>query len=297
MGIETLRAPRDEQDVIALKLEQRRAHVDAKLTDWAGQQRFTDWQAAAPRDATSNMGAEFAVEPDQSIRVSGPTAKGKYVVMLESSLPQITGVMLEALPDEKLPSGGPGRAADGNFVLSEVRVTVAPRNDPLATQAVVLRNPASSFNQDGFPVQNAIDGNLETGWAISPRKAERLVASFEFRGQVGYEGGTRLFVELDQQHGGGDYTLGRFRLSVTGSSAPVSWQQPDLPVDVAAILRLPADQRSPRQQAIIRDFHRTLDSEYTSLEHAVDLVSNQRLVGLQDLAWALINTPAFLFNH
>ena len=31
----------------------------------------------------------------------------------------ITAIKLEVLPDERLPSNGPGLAPDGNFVLSE----------------------------------------------------------------------------------------------------------------------------------------------------------------------------------
>jgi hypothetical protein len=43
------------------------------------------------------------------------------------------------------------------------------------------------------------------------------------------------------------------------------------------------------------------DSKLTALKRAVDLstkqLSNKRLYGAQDIAWALINNPAFLFNH
>ena len=33
------------------------------------------------------------------------------------------------------------------------------------------------------------------------------------------------------------------------------------------------------------------------LERARRLLANPRLAAVQDLAWALINSPAFLFNH
>lgn len=43
------------------------------------------------------------------------------------------------------------------------------------------------------------------------------------------------------------------------------------------------------------------DAKLTAFKRAVDLstkqLGNKRLYGAQDIAWALINNPAFLFNH
>ena len=45
----------------------------------------------------------------------------------------------------------------------------------------------------------------------------------------------------------------------------------------------------------------TLDGELTRLSAAVktaaDQMTSARSLGIQDLAWALINSPAFLFNR
>jgi hypothetical protein len=45
------------------------------------------------------------------------------------------------------------------------------------------------------------------------------------------------------------------------------------------------------------EYYLSADSQYRSLEAAHRMVADPRLVAVQDLAWALINSPAFLFNH
>jgi hypothetical protein len=74
-----------------------------------------------------------------------------------------------------------------------------------------------------------------------------------------------------------------------------------LPEEIAAILAVPADQRSQEQNDALMARYRALDPELARLTAAVqrstELMGNPRLIGVQDLAWALINNAAFLFNR
>ena len=74
-----------------------------------------------------------------------------------------------------------------------------------------------------------------------------------------------------------------------------------LPADLAALLKIPVDQRNDEQKALLRAKYVETDREYSDLMSVVAAAKpqydNKRLTGLQDLAWALINNPAFLFNR
>ena len=55
-----------------------------------------------------------------------------YTIEAMTTLTGITGFRLEALFDTSLPLGGPGRANNGNFVLTEFTVDAAPVPEPAA---------------------------------------------------------------------------------------------------------------------------------------------------------------------
>ncbi|MCA9271019.1 MAG: hypothetical protein KDA41_21205, partial [Planctomycetales bacterium] len=61
---------------------------------------------------------------DLSLLASGPAASVEtYTITALTDLTAITGFRIEMLDDPSLPSGGPGRASNGNFVLLEFAVS------------------------------------------------------------------------------------------------------------------------------------------------------------------------------
>jgi hypothetical protein len=185
-----------------------------------------DWTALTPARASANSGATLAPQADGSLLVSGPaTATDVYTLEFESLPKGVTGFRLDALPDPSLPASGPGRADNGNFALSELRVTVGSKGSK-RPRAVALQNATADFAQNGFPAAMAIDGVPTTGWAIDPKFGTPHHLVVETRSDLQLESGV-LTIELEfaqiPKH-----SIGRFKLSATTSPRPV---RADVPAD------------------------------------------------------------------
>lgn len=258
------------------------------------------WTVLDPTEMKSAVGATFTKNEDKSITVGGANGADTYTIVAPTNLAGITGIRLEALSDSALPASGPGRAPNGNFVLSELKITAAPQSDAAKVANVELQNGSANFAQEMYPAANAIDGNPGTGWAISPQVGKPHTALFETKADLTHEGGTLLTISLSQQFADGMHSLGKFRLSVTTGSRPIAGGTP-LPAELAAALTAPADKRTDEQKKLLSDHFRAQDGELTRLSQAVqreaEQLKNSRLIGTQDLGWALINNPAFLFNR
>jgi hypothetical protein len=159
---------------------------------------------------------------------------------------RVTAVRLELLADDALPHRGPGRQDNGNLHLSEFTVTAAPVAAGAAGKAkpVNIRSAVADFDQAGWTVRHAIDGNGATAWGIYPQVGRSHEAVFELAEPVGGDGETELTVALAQLHGGG-HLIGRFRLSLTAAPPPVKVTA--LPSELRAILATPAANRTARQ--------------------------------------------------
>ncbi|HZV34818.1 MAG TPA: DUF1549 domain-containing protein, partial [Verrucomicrobiae bacterium] len=79
------------------------------------------WQALTPVSAVSANGGTLKIQDDSSLLADGKRADTDvYVLSFTNGLKDITGLRIEALPHDSLPGKGPGRADNGNFVLTEV---------------------------------------------------------------------------------------------------------------------------------------------------------------------------------
>ncbi len=338
----------------AEKITAALAAIEAYHADTSGQlasfkalaDKAAAWQVTRPASLASKLGATLTTLADGSVRASGKAGVETTTITARldpQQLKQLTAIRLEAIPDPSLPQGGAGRASDGNFVLTELVLELAPQSKPEHRQRIMLHRPQADFAQAGgrYDAKYAIDNDAASpsrGWAVAAKTDLPHWAIFEVKDPVVVAEPMIATIRLEQRFKGGKHALGRFRVSLTDTKGP-------LPLGVSArageLLARPSGELSVAEQRELAELiaHEdpqwrkrsaalaaatqpvprdpgvvALEAELAEAQKPVpddpDLVrlrsdveqsdrqlKNQRLTAIQDLAWALINSPAFFFNH
>jgi mono/diheme cytochrome c family protein len=211
----------------------------------------TMWQPVDATTFTSSDGATLSKLDDGSIYSGGTRPeRDTLTIVAPTDLKSITGVRLEVLIDDRLMHKGPGRQDNGNLHLNEFAVYAAPRDNPAARQKLTLVAPRADFNQQGWSIDHALDGNPATAWGIYPEVGKPHHAVFELKDAPQSDSGLLLTFELQQVHGGG-HLIGRARLLVTDYPLPLPSEAKPLPADVTAVLGVPPGDRDEDQQVAL----------------------------------------------
>jgi hypothetical protein len=302
-------------------------------TGWIPLEEFAELRAS--------NGITLEKQADHSIHAGGGRpSTTDYVIKADTKVANITGILLEVLPDAAEASFGPGRFSDGNFVLGEFSLKTSGI-DGASPADVPLTDAIADFSQNNFEVKKAIDGKRgddNNGWAVSNSFGVPHYAAFKVNAPIGDAAkGMRLRIEMHQPRKGG-FSIARFRLWITTSATPLNI---GLPATVAEAMKVAPQFRSKEQQAALAAYWLENDPELrkrrllagklklplpvdpgiverraaiAKAEEPIRLdpklvqfrkdaaqskaqLANLRLTGVQDLTWALINTPAFLFNR
>jgi hypothetical protein len=186
--------------------------------------------ALVPAEFKSAAGATAAIAADGVVLVTGNLAKDTYT--LKAAVPagtRVSAIQLEVLPDPSLPAQGPGRASNGNFVLSTFSVAHGQPGKPETPTPVKFSAATVSFTQDAFSAAAMIDDKADTGWAIAGGIGKPQVATFEVPAGVTLPAGAPLLITLDQQHADGTHAIGKFKLAVVQEPAPPPTPAPPPP--------------------------------------------------------------------
>jgi hypothetical protein len=278
-------------DKTSPQLEGAQAQWEADLREHA-----TPWTVVTPTSAMSTGGTTLVIQPDGSVLASGQKpAKDQYFISLNTTDKDITAIRIEALPDQSLPANGPGRAPNGNFVLSSVAISTGKPGagpDVLPTEPVVLRDASASYFQvaEGQPEAHHPSGVLnpdkaaQPGWAILGRTGRASNIVLQLDSSLGDGKPTQLLVALNFAFGE-SHAMGRMRFSVTSARRPVIARD-DPPPNIAAIIAIDPAKRSPEQLASVAKFYRSISPLLEPVRTQIAAMDKQKT----DLVAALSKT-------
>ncbi|HLY08360.1 MAG TPA: DUF1549 and DUF1553 domain-containing protein, partial [Planctomycetota bacterium] len=280
-----------EGDKAALaKWEAEHAPLVANLATFDREElpgRFDHWVAGRPWEKQASLvwtildlvgtrshgGATFLPQGDGSVLATGENPKNdKWTFKARTTLTGITAVRLEALKDASLKKSGPGRADNGNFSLSDFRLTIRPVGGGAETR-VKLSAGAVSFEQNKTTLSaaSAVDTPKGGGWAVDPEFGKDHAAIFLFAAPVGFPEGTELTFDFEYNNNV-HHAIGRPRLSITSMPAPAALNgesQAQSLVELCELLRQGGGLDAAARERALAVYGR-IDEEAVARRKAVD---------------------------
>ncbi len=157
--------------------------------------------------------------PDNSLLVDkSARRKEAYDLKISTDLKNVAALRLRTLPDNSLPKKGPGTASNGNFVLTNLTVTIDGK-------PIRLKAAFADHEQPDYPASHIIDRDEKTGWAINIGRGQKAKMNAEHEVTFLFEkpiatNGKPLTVRMEHNlHD--NYLVGRFALDLSATAPSI----------------------------------------------------------------------------
>lgn len=208
------------------------------------------WQLLTPNAVESAGQSDLQVLADKSVLATGVRPeRDTYTITAQPNLKRLTAVRLDVLLDDSLPHRGPGRQDNGNLHLTEFEVYLLNHDSNERTR-LPIRQATADWNQSGWTISHAIDGNVATAWGVYPRVGESHQAVFTLDQPCELTPASSLVVVIQQLHGEG-HLIGRVKLYASDAEGAAVQMLPD---SVASAMDVPHDQRTPDQHNVVKAY-------------------------------------------
>ena len=260
--------------------DRRRQNFETQFATWlaSARQSVTPWQPLRPSAVRSNL-PKLEVLDDASVLSTGDITKRDLFTL---TLPlagdanagdaPITALRLEALPDDRLPARGPGRAyyegRQGDFFLSEVTAKV--NGQPVTFNGGSISYSKISIGSGTAEAKNVFDGDGSTGWSTADREGEPHQLVLTLAEPLPPQG--ELEVELlFERHFAA--SLGRFRFSATTAKENIAASS--LPPELEVVLMRAEETWSEAERAALRRQYAAQAPELTEARKPIDEARKQ----------------------
>ena len=284
---------------LSTKIENIRKFLDTPTDALANSQvnwekEQVAWKTLKSSAVTSLNGATLIAQEDASILASGKNPNTDTYEITFSDVPEFTAIRIEVLPHDSLPKKGPGRAGDGNFVLSEFEAywqSPVDKDKPLTedtpiTESIPLQNATATFEQvgsaDGNPygkwaVAAAIDRDAKGptwGWGVMEQVGHTNYAVFELDPSAPQSANRQLKLVLKQNLDNAKHTMGRFRIATTNAVRPVT-AATGVPPEIESVLQVTPSERTGAQREQIAKHYRSIAPELQSEREHVERLTKE----------------------
>ncbi|MBI1314027.1 DUF1553 domain-containing protein [bacterium] len=259
----------------ATEAERREQNFNQSFARWLDQQRqaAVDWKVQWPTNLESNL-PRLEVLDDGSIFSTGDITKRDVLTLTfdiaVDQLP-ITALRLEALPDDRLPAGGPGRAyyegRKGDFFLSEVTAKLG--DTPLQFASGSQSFGKISIGSGDARTANVFDGDGSTGWSTSGHEGEANQIVLNLKAPITAAGSLTIELLFERHFAA---SLGRFRISATSDDGTPA--ATTLPVDLEAALTSEGDLEAATREQLQRQYLR-IAPELAAARRPIDALRNR----------------------
>jgi hypothetical protein len=230
-------------------------------------------------------GTQLKTRADGAILATGPNPATETYTLQFSKLPAgVTALRIEVLPDDSLPQKGPGRAGNGNFVLSELTAKV---RTAAGEQSVPLQNATATYEQTGaaganpygrWAVAAAIDADAKGrtwGWAVMEQVGRSQTAVFETATDLTLPEGAVLSLVLDQNLDNPGHNIGCFRVFASTATRPLKASEA-IPAEIAVIVAIPSAERSEQQTKTLADWYRSTAPQLQAVREQLAAAEKER---------------------
>ncbi|HMY73081.1 MAG TPA: PSD1 and planctomycete cytochrome C domain-containing protein, partial [Blastocatellia bacterium] len=269
----------DEIAKLETTLKTQTPQLDAAQSQWEKEilAEPAKWTTLDPTEFKSTGGTTLTKQQDNSLLASGKDPEfDEYIIKTKLPLKQMTGLRIEALPDKSLPRGGPGRDLYGHFILSTIEVEA--NGKPLKFVDGDWDNGLSRIDTKTFFNYEMLQvGDRPRGWLINAMTDETRMlrqAAFALDKPFTTDKPVELTIKLKFLAGGLCQGIGRVRLSVTDSDAPLKLVK--APAELKLVMTKPAAERTEKQR-------RDLAAHFRSTTPLLK-AERDRLKDLQDAA-------------
>lgn len=252
-------------------------------------------RTAAADGVTADANANPVKSPDGADADSAGAGED-YSLVLKPQAGGLTGLRIDAIPDERLPEKGPGRAPNGNFVVNGLRLGVVDEAG-VELRTVGLQRAAADFEQAGFKAADVLNEQAtpKKGWAIGGKIGAAHQLTVRTLEPLELAPNERLRLVIRQSYGR-QHALGRFRVTLLSGDA----RGLSLPPAIITALEMYPEKRVAATRQSLFDYYVGQDPTVQQLEREIAALNkryNVEFRAVRTLAQSLRNRPTHRFNR